>query len=148
MKGVSGERIWSEFKRIVVGRYASEVINVMLAQCQLGPFLGLKEGVDLNGFTKIYNRSVEKTAEGFDLIAPCTVLTALFNTERDVMDFHKKCKISNNEKQLCMFLIRNRLEAELNRENMMYFKMLIMDEYYLNSREFQLYLTSVYSLVF
>jgi tRNA nucleotidyltransferase (CCA-adding enzyme) len=134
LKSVSGERIWSEFKRIVVGRYASEVIQVMLDECKLHPYLGLKEDVKLDKFTEIFDLSVQKNTEGYDLIAPCTVLTSLFLSDRHVMDFHKKCRISNHEKILCMFVIRHREEARENRGEMLYFKNLLMDEFHLNGQ--------------
>lgn len=107
----------------------------MLDECKLHPYLGLKEDVKLDKFTEIFDLSVQKNTEGYDLIAPCTVLTSLFQSDRHVMDFHKKCRISNHEKILCMFVIRHREEARENRGEMLYFKNLLMDEFYLNGRK-------------
>lgn len=39
LKGISGERIWMELKKILEGNYAGELMIIMLENC-IGPYIG------------------------------------------------------------------------------------------------------------
>ena len=58
MEGISAERIWVEFKKIVIGRMAPAVLRSMFGpECELQEYVGLPKAVNLDRFQKvsIYN---------------------------------------------------------------------------------------------
>ena len=130
MANLSGERIWTELKRIVNGRFAPDVMTVMLDRCQLHKFIGLNpQSSNLKEFRRVFEGATDES--GKSNLQSCTVLSTLFANENDVMEFHIKCKISNEEKFLSLFIIETRDEANKNKGNLKYFQDLIMDEIYL-----------------
>uniref|UniRef100_A0A0N4Z1B1 PolyA_pol domain-containing protein n=1 Tax=Parastrongyloides trichosuri TaxID=131310 RepID=A0A0N4Z1B1_PARTI len=99
---ISGERIWTELKKIVVGRYASSVMRTMLEECKLNKYLGIPENCSLEHFNNIV------TKNNINDLMPSTTLSALFATHDDVLTFHKRVKMSNSEKGLCDSILNSR----------------------------------------
>uniref|UniRef100_A0A0K0EIE3 Poly A polymerase head domain-containing protein n=1 Tax=Strongyloides stercoralis TaxID=6248 RepID=A0A0K0EIE3_STRER len=129
--GISGERIWTEFKKILVGRFSSSIIRVMFEECKLNKYLGIPENCSLDYFDKIV--TMYNTGE----LMPSTVLSSLFNNMDDLNVFHKRCKISNSEKGLCELILNTRdyLNGKLKDDSdnkFKVFKDLLIDEYYKN----------------
>lgn len=105
LAGISAERIWTELKRIVVGRMADEVIRCMIEECKLQEYLGLPQNCNVNRFARVFlkhNGGVE----------PMTMVASLCETAEDIALFHKKTKLSNNERTLGEFIVTHRKEAE------------------------------------
>ncbi|WKY11542.1 hypothetical protein Q1695_003257 [Nippostrongylus brasiliensis] len=102
---ISAERIWTELKRIVVGRLADHVIRCMLEECKLSKYLGLPEKCNVDRFARVFSKyqgSVE----------PMTMVASLCETRQDIELFHKKTKLSNVERILGEFIVDHRKEAE------------------------------------
>uniref|UniRef100_A0AC35TT68 FAD-binding FR-type domain-containing protein n=1 Tax=Rhabditophanes sp. KR3021 TaxID=114890 RepID=A0AC35TT68_9BILA len=110
LKDVSGERLFLELKKIVTGRFASEIMEIMLNKCDLGRYLGLPENCDMAYFRKINDSNKAKN------IKPMTLLTSLFKNQSDIDTFNKKCKISRAEKVICEIIneIRNENGHKIN----------------------------------
>ncbi|MFH4974233.1 hypothetical protein AB6A40_000942 [Gnathostoma spinigerum] len=122
LKNVSGERIWSELKRICVGRFGGDVITTMLETCQLNEVLALPLNADVSKYRAIFDHNLNSS------IQPMTLLSSLFLDEGDLAVFHKRCKISNVEKSVSELIIQKREEAVKNSGNMKYWHGLILDE--------------------
>uniref|UniRef100_A0A1I7XG11 F-box domain-containing protein n=1 Tax=Heterorhabditis bacteriophora TaxID=37862 RepID=A0A1I7XG11_HETBA len=104
MKDVSAERIWSEMKRIVVGRMASDVIHCMLVECQLNQYLGLPDKCNVDRFREVYLKY-----EG--QLEPMTMIACLCENVEQIYNFHRITKLSNIEHFLGEFIILNRETA-------------------------------------
>ncbi|CAK5026489.1 unnamed protein product [Meloidogyne enterolobii] len=128
LKNISGERLWMEFNKILIGRMASSVIKEMLLTCKLGPFLCLPENVGFDEFERVAKVNSPKGEDGPLAAAPSTLLSALFNKIEDVERFQSRCKCSNAEKWLCELIVQKREEAMKHKNDINYFKYAILDE--------------------
>ncbi|ETN84332.1 tRNA nucleotidyltransferase/poly(A) polymerase family protein [Necator americanus] len=105
LAGVSAERIWTEMKRLVIGRMADHVIRCMLDECKLQKYLGLPEDTNVDRFARVF-RKYEMHLE------PMTMIASLCETPEDIDRFHKKTKLSNVERILGEFIVGYRKSAE------------------------------------
>ncbi|KAF1752106.1 hypothetical protein GCK72_018660 [Caenorhabditis remanei] len=110
MAGISAERIWTELKKIVVGRMADIVVKSMIEQCQLQKYLGLPENCNLNRFQKVFTRFPK-------CVEPMTMIACLCEEEEQIASFHKMTKLSNDERLLGEFILRERNAAIENLDN-------------------------------
>lgn len=103
---ISGERIWSELQKIVVGNYGGQLLKKMV-ECKLGPFMGLPEDYDGDECAKLFERC---QACGIDphTLQPMSVLAAGFTREDDAYDFIARVKCSKKERELLVFIIKNK----------------------------------------
>ncbi|CEF63237.1 CCA tRNA nucleotidyltransferase 1, mitochondrial [Strongyloides ratti] len=129
--GISGERIWTEFKKIILGRFSSSIIKVMLEECKLNKYLGIPENCSLDHYVKIV------TMNNINDLMPSTIISSLFSNMDDLDKFHNRCKISNAERGLCESIInvRDFLNEKLKNDSVSRFKIwkdLLTDEYYKN----------------
>ncbi|GMT11420.1 hypothetical protein PFISCL1PPCAC_2717, partial [Pristionchus fissidentatus] len=117
---VSPERIWTEMKRVVVGRLAPAVVRVMVDDCELTSLLGLptQSLSHMERFERVYNRGkeVEKKIDG-SILESMTMIAALCSEKKDIDEFHAKTKLSNVERQLGEFIVERREEAEKETRN-------------------------------
>uniref|UniRef100_A0A914CCT3 Uncharacterized protein n=1 Tax=Acrobeloides nanus TaxID=290746 RepID=A0A914CCT3_9BILA len=126
---VSGERIWMEFKKIVVGRFAADIMDQMLKVCKLYAQLGLEENsCNLDEFRRVYEASLHHPTYSLE---PMTVLSTCLADFDGVQRFHDRAKLSNAEKHLAEFIVEHRTEALKNKENIRFFQDLLMDEIFL-----------------
>ncbi|VDK17677.1 unnamed protein product [Anisakis simplex] len=121
LENISGERIWSELKKICVGRFGGDVMRTMLIDCDLNSLLALPNDCDMDEYCKIFDYNAERQLQ------PMTVMSALFKNEHHIDVFHKRCKLSNVEKTLAEFIVQRRDEARKNLNCEKYFKDLILD---------------------
>lgn len=110
MAGISAERIWTELKKIIVGRMADEVIKAMIEKCELQKYLGLPQECNLERFHKVFSR-FPKTVE------PMTMIACLCEHEEQIAEFHRITKLSNDERLLGEFILRKRQSALDNQDN-------------------------------
>ncbi|CAB3398918.1 unnamed protein product [Caenorhabditis bovis] len=113
MKGLSAERVWTELKKIVVGRMAPEVVKTMIENCALNAYLGLPVKCNIQRFKQVYNRFHGK-------LEPMTMIACLCERIEEIEDFHAMTKLSNQERLLGEFLLAERGEAMRNLENSKY----------------------------
>ncbi|XP_067907591.1 CCA tRNA nucleotidyltransferase 1, mitochondrial [Heterodontus francisci] len=102
MAWISGERIWLELKKTLVGNHAAHLVSLMY-ELDVAQYIGLPviEGSleELNRVCKnVHNHSPK----------PMTVLSALFRIQDDVLRLDLRLKISKEEKQLGLFLVKYR----------------------------------------
>lgn len=120
LSGISGERIWTELKKICVGRLADEILKVMIEDCGLAPYLGLPTNIVMKKFTEIFKHSSGN-------VMPMTVLTSFFANRDDLEVFHKRCKLSNAELSLGDFIIDMRDKVSRENWQQSYFKEALID---------------------
>lgn len=103
LRNISGERIWMELKKILVGKFGPELLLNLLEQGG-GPFIGLPADPQIKEFQRV--------ASGVDM-SPITMLVALLKTPEDALKLHERLKLSAFERDLAYFITQNR-EAMVN----------------------------------
>lgn len=98
---ISGERLWTELKKILVGNFNKELV-CRIVDVGAAPFLGLPESPDLHDFCKVCDAS--RTLEP----QPTTLLSALLQNESEVMNMHNRLKLSAYERDLALFVVAHR----------------------------------------
>lgn len=99
--GISGERIWVELKKILVGNHVNHLVH-LIYDLDVAPYIGLPANASLEEFDK-----VSKNVEGFSP-KPMTLLASLFKVQDDVTKLDLRLKISKEEKNLGLFLVKYR----------------------------------------
>lgn len=129
LQKISGERIFSELKKTVQGKFGIELF-VKLIECGAAPYIGInhlinniaiwaqiiymnissffsmKIGFPANSECHEIHRLkqiVETTFAGVS-INPITILSALINTENEALSLHSRLKLSAYERDLLYFL--------------------------------------------
>lgn len=103
--GISGERLWVELKKILVGNFNRELV-CRLVDLGVSPFLGLPESPDLVEFEKVCERSKHLSPQ------PTTLLAALLQNEAEVLSMHARLKLSAYERDLVLFVVRHRCDKK------------------------------------
>lgn len=107
LSSISGERIWSEMKRIIPLRQCNVVIPVMFRDLQLGRVMGFLSEVgdaSINEFHKIQERLFRDSNE----ILPITLFISLISSDDELESVIKRLKLSNQESDIATFIIANR----------------------------------------
>jgi tRNA nucleotidyltransferase (CCA-adding enzyme) len=121
LKMISGERIWSEMRQILVGRYAGELFSLIL-ETGCGPFVGIPQNYDPATISTIWSRLKDTEYNAVTL-----AVSALANTE-EMMDFHERLKLSGFERDLGFFLVLNRnVEVDASRPPIRPYQFLVAD---------------------
>ena len=103
MDRISGERIWMEWKKILNGNFSLELTMKMI-EVGLGPYIGLPSNPNLGEFNNVLSR-----CEKLNLKLESTAkLAALLSTEDEVLKLHSRLKLSGLERDLCLFVVKNR----------------------------------------
>lgn len=106
LNGIAGERIWVEFKRIIVGKFADSLMR-HIVDTKVHVNIGFHEVCDLDEFTRIYKNNLN------DLPMPITMICSLFKNPKQFEKLLKRLKFSNDEKKLAEFIFKFRhLESE------------------------------------
>ncbi|KRZ11534.1 CCA tRNA nucleotidyltransferase 1, mitochondrial [Trichinella zimbabwensis] len=109
LSGISGERIWLELKRIVVGRHADSVIATMF-DCGIYPYIGLPKNPTIENFAEVFI-----IAEPFKPLS-ITMISALLENEQQICDLNSRLKLSTEERVICEFIVGKRDEAKKIRD--------------------------------
>lgn len=105
LKGISGERIWSEMKKILLLHDCKYVMPVILNRCLIAPFMGfISHQIDLEEFNRVHACLHEQNIE----FNPATLLTSLISSEDEMFKVVKRLKMSNQEREVMHFILLNR----------------------------------------
>uniref|UniRef100_A0A8D8ZH62 CCA tRNA nucleotidyltransferase 1, mitochondrial n=2 Tax=Cacopsylla melanoneura TaxID=428564 RepID=A0A8D8ZH62_9HEMI len=99
LTNISGERIWTELSKILSGAYSREMTLKMI-DVGLAPYMGLPDNLNVAEFNRVLNVSEE--------CHPMTKIAALLHSEDEMLDFHKRVKLSAYERDLGIFIIQHR----------------------------------------
>lgn len=100
---ISGERVWGELKKILCGNFAAEIVEKMI-NLGIGLHIGFPEKGNLDELHKLASHLKEKQIE----VHVVTFLCAALVTEDQFLAFCQRCKLSNFETELGLFVIQNR----------------------------------------
>ncbi|ELU08601.1 hypothetical protein CAPTEDRAFT_151154 [Capitella teleta] len=98
---ISGERIWVEVKKILVGRHAAHLVRLMM-ELGLYPHIGFPANSDLMEFDRVCENCSNLNPQ------PLTLLSALMRHEEEIYQLHKRLKLSNDELHLGLFIVKHR----------------------------------------
>lgn len=77
LKGIAGERLWVEFKKIITGKFADSLVESM-NDTKVMLSIGFPEVCDLEEFNRVYNANLG------DVPMPITLVCALLKTQKEV----------------------------------------------------------------
>jgi len=103
MQRISGERIWMEWKKILLGNYAKD-LTLRMIDVGLGPLIGLPTEPNTEEFIKVASRCEAAQVK----LQPTALLAALLKDQSEVMNLHSRLKLSGLERDLCLFVVSNR----------------------------------------
>ncbi|KAK9886636.1 hypothetical protein WA026_017558 [Henosepilachna vigintioctopunctata] len=98
---ISGERIWTELKKILEGNYAGDLM-VTIIECGIAQYIGLPVNPSVEELKTVWTRS------GHLELNAITLLSTLLSTVDDVAKLHTRLKLSAFERDLAFFIIDNR----------------------------------------
>ncbi|XP_053401627.1 uncharacterized protein LOC128557688 isoform X2 [Mercenaria mercenaria] len=105
LSGISGERIWVELKKIVVGNYAGSIMKSMV-ETGISKYIGFAEDANIEEFQKICEQTEGQKPE------PMTRIAALLENSEQVYEMNKRLKVSNDELKTCLFIVMYRDQEE------------------------------------
>ncbi|XP_026850778.1 CCA tRNA nucleotidyltransferase 1, mitochondrial [Drosophila persimilis] len=104
---ISGERIWSELQKIIVGNYGTELVLEM-HRCNLFQHCGLPVKPNLNEFQILC-----ETLEIFEKPHyPILYMTGLLHSVEEAMMLHERLKLSAFERDLALFITQQRTRVD------------------------------------
>lgn len=103
LKQISGERIWLELQKLVVGNFAGDLLKVM-HKVGIFPYIGLPENPNFDDLDTVLNLTKNKR------VNPITIIVPMLRNQQEMLAFHARCKLSGYERDLGTFLILNRNE--------------------------------------
>ncbi|XP_018378319.1 PREDICTED: CCA tRNA nucleotidyltransferase 1, mitochondrial isoform X1 [Trachymyrmex cornetzi] len=103
LEQISGERIWSEWNKILSGTFALE-LTLKLLECGSNRYIGLPEEPDVENFRKIYERAQSNNVT----LKPISLIVSMLKDEYEVLKLHERLKLSNSDRDLAIFLVQHR----------------------------------------
>lgn len=96
---ISGERIWSELRKILKGNFAVELMEEMI-KCGIPKYIGLPESLNIDEMRRVY-----KTKQD---LQPISYLASLVDSAEEALNIHNRLKLSAFERDLAIFLAENK----------------------------------------
>ncbi|XP_070701265.1 CCA tRNA nucleotidyltransferase 1, mitochondrial [Pempheris klunzingeri] len=109
LAAISGERIWVELKKMVVGNHAAHLLELMYS-LDLAQYLGLPPDGSVEEMKRVWQNCKDLSPK------PMTVLAALLRCPEDVDKMDVRLKVSKEEKTLALFLVKHRRELRKSRD--------------------------------
>ncbi|KMQ89282.1 trna-nucleotidyltransferase mitochondrial, partial [Lasius niger] len=100
---ISGERIWSEWNKILTGNFGLE-LTLKLLECGSARHIGLPEEPVVENFRTVYQRALSNNVT----LKPISLIVSMLKNEDEVMTLHGRLKLSNSERDLALFLVQHR----------------------------------------
>nr|XP_033781752.1 CCA tRNA nucleotidyltransferase 1, mitochondrial [Geotrypetes seraphini]XP_033781753.1 CCA tRNA nucleotidyltransferase 1, mitochondrial [Geotrypetes seraphini] len=101
LAGISGERVWLELKKILLGEHTNHLVHLMY-ELGMAPYMGLPEDGNLHELDKVC-KNVQNLSP-----KPMTLLVSLLSLEDEIAKLDLRLKISKEEKNLGLFLLKHR----------------------------------------
>ncbi|XP_059485164.1 CCA tRNA nucleotidyltransferase 1, mitochondrial isoform X1 [Neocloeon triangulifer] len=97
---ISGERIWTELKRILEGNFACDLMKVMI-EVGVPEFIGLPKNPDVKRLNLVWNNLKDQKYNAI------TLLSALISNQEEAWELHKRLKFSAYERDLLLFITQH-----------------------------------------
>ncbi|MGH0172424.1 UNVERIFIED_CONTAM: hypothetical protein FKN15_069698 [Acipenser sinensis] len=126
LAAISGERIWMELKKTLIGNHAAHLVSLMY-DLDVAQYIGLPVNGSLEELKRVWKNAQHRNPK------PMTILSALFRGPDDVNKLDLRLKISREEKNLGLFLVKHRRDlrkADDEADSLKPFK-----DYIIDSRE-------------
>lgn len=105
LERVSGERIWSEWSKILDGKFGDE-LTIKMLECGVGKYIGLPDNPNIENFKLQCNNAKIKGIK----LHPVTMVSSLLHNEDDVFKLHDRLHWSAYNRELAIFMIVHREE--------------------------------------
>ncbi|CAG9766572.1 unnamed protein product [Ceutorhynchus assimilis] len=115
---ISGERIWTELKKILEGNFAGDLM-LKIIECGLCQYIGLPNNPNTEELQRVYSRS------GHLNLNAITLLSSLLNTVEDAVNLNTRLKLSAFERDLALFIVEHR-EPKLHPKPLLPYQQLIV----------------------
>ncbi|KAL5287045.1 TRNT1 family protein [Megaselia abdita] len=100
LEKISGERIWSELRKILVGNFGLEMMEEMI-KCGICKYIRLPESpLNIEEMRRVYGTKQD--------LQPISYLTALVDSGEEALNIHNRLKLSAFERDLAIFIAENR----------------------------------------
>ncbi|KAM3621316.1 uncharacterized protein V6R79_009423 [Siganus canaliculatus] len=103
LAAISGERIWVELKKMVVGNHAAHLLELMY-NLEIAQYAGLPADGNVEEMKRVWQNAKDHSPK------PMTILASLFRCPEDVEKMDIRLKVSKEEKTLALFLVKYRKE--------------------------------------
>ncbi|KAM9813572.1 CCA tRNA nucleotidyltransferase 1, mitochondrial [Neosynchiropus ocellatus] len=103
LAGISGERIWVELKKMVLGNHAAHLLE-LLHSLELAQYIGLPPDGNVEEMNLVWESARHHSPK------PMTILSALLHSADEVEKMDARLKVSKEEKTLALFLVKHRRE--------------------------------------
>lgn len=103
LQRISGERIWSEWKKILMGKFALEM-TLKILECGSGKYIGLPEEPNVGNFQIVCQRALSNNVA----LKPICMIVSMLKNQQEVMNLHSRLKLSNSDRDLALFLMQHR----------------------------------------
>lgn len=114
LSGISGERLWTEMKRILPLQNSKFVMPVMMNDCNVRKYIGFDDTVrNLREFYTAHNRVF---AEFPRQVQPITLFASLIESSDELVKVATRLRFSNQEKDIAMYIIENRVDENVKVE--------------------------------
>lgn len=105
--GISGERIWVELKKMVVGNHGGHLLELVY-KLRLAQYIGLPPDGNVDEMMQVWQNASNRSPK------PMTVLAGLLHSPEEVEKMDLRLKVSKEEKTLALFLVKYRRELQKN----------------------------------
>lgn len=113
LEQISGERIWTEMKRILSNINCDDCINIMFETLKIGKYLGFSNDIDLNEFVKTH-KNLQKYKNRI-IWMPTTLFASLITDVQELSLIVSRLKLSNFERDSIIYIISNRCIENIDR---------------------------------
>ncbi|KZC06484.1 CCA tRNA nucleotidyltransferase 1, mitochondrial [Dufourea novaeangliae] len=120
LQRISGERIWSEWTKILSGNYVKELTLKML-ECDIARYVGLPENLNIKSFVTTHDACKKNNVS----LLSISYLTVMLKNEEEVLKLHRRLKLSAFERDLALFLVCSREDKLTDNPLKFYKRMLI-----------------------
>ncbi|XP_017037577.1 CCA tRNA nucleotidyltransferase 1, mitochondrial [Drosophila kikkawai] len=121
---ISGERIWMELKKIVVGNFGSELL-LEIHSCKLFEHIGLPENPNLEEFQRLCGVLEQFEKPHY----PILYMSGLLHSVEDAMALHKRLKLSAYERDLARFISQEREKVDTEYTTLRDYQKLCLQQY-------------------
>ncbi|KAH8385130.1 CCA tRNA nucleotidyltransferase 1, mitochondrial [Drosophila serrata] len=121
---ISGERIWMELKKIVVGNFGSELLLEM-HRCKLFEHIGLPANPNLEEFNRLCGVLEQFEKPHY----PILYISGLLHSVEDAMELHKRLKLSAYERDLARFIFQQREKVDTEYTALRDYQKLCLQQY-------------------